>query len=161
MGGVLSDALGANAVVKSFGAESREDVRLGPSRGEMVHAAPGEPGSGTSEQHGPTCTALDSSYCRDGHGALALVEGSCDARRITYVLTTYFVVHGYLRDIGQHIHQLQRAVNEMEEMVQLYSEPFGVADAPDAGPLHITSGEVRFEHVTFRYLAKPRPFIGI
>src|SRR5256885_5347853 len=29
MGGVLSDALGANAVVKSFGAEAREDSRLG------------------------------------------------------------------------------------------------------------------------------------
>jgi ATP-binding cassette subfamily B protein len=39
----------------------------------------------------------------------------------------------------------------MEEMVQLYGEPFGVADASDASHLRITSGEVKFEHVTFRY----------
>ena len=56
--------------------------------------------------------------------------GRATPGEITYVLTTYFVVHGYLRDIGQHVHHLQRAVNEMEEMVRLYDEPFGVADAP-------------------------------
>jgi ATP-binding cassette, subfamily B, bacterial len=46
---------------------------------------------------------------------------------------------------------LQRAVNDMEEMVHLHSQPFGVADAPGARDLRITAGEVRFEHVTFFY----------
>jgi ATP-binding cassette subfamily B protein len=73
------------------------------------------------------------------------------------VLTTYFVVHGYLRDIGQHIHQLQRAVNEMEEMVHLYDQPLGVADAVDAKSLDVALGEVRFEHVTFRYAGHAAP----
>jgi ATP-binding cassette subfamily B protein len=73
------------------------------------------------------------------------------------VLTTYFVVHGYLRDIGQHIHQLQRAVNEMEEMVHLYDQPLGVADAVDAKSLDIAVGEVRFERVTFRYAGHAAP----
>jgi ATP-binding cassette, subfamily B, bacterial len=45
----------------------------------------------------------------------------------------------------------------MEEMVQLYHQPFGVADAPDAEPLRITSGEVRFEHVTFGYAGQGVP----
>jgi ATP-binding cassette, subfamily B, bacterial len=45
----------------------------------------------------------------------------------------------------------------MEEMVQLYHQPFGVADAPDAEPLRITSGEVRFEHVTFGYAGQGAP----
>jgi ATP-binding cassette subfamily B protein len=84
-------------------------------------------------------------------------QGKATPGEITYVLTTYFVVHGYLREIGQHVHQLQRAVNEMEEMVRLYDEPLGVADAPDAKPLRIDSGEVRFEHVTFSYAGHHQP----
>ena len=73
--------------------------------------------------------------------------GRATPGEITYVLTTYFVVHGYLRDIGQHVHQLQRAVNEMEELVHLFDEPFGVADAAGARALRISAGEVRFDHV--------------
>jgi ATP-binding cassette subfamily B protein len=66
-------------------------------------------------------------------------------------------VHGYLREIGQHVHQLQRAVNEMEELVRLYDEPFDVPDAPNAKPLRIERGAVRFEHVTFRYQSRNQP----
>ena len=33
----------------------------------------------------------------------------------------------------------------------LQEEPFGVADAPDARPIRIGAGEIRFEGVTFRY----------
>jgi len=84
-------------------------------------------------------------------------QGRATPGEITYVLTTYFVVHGYLRDIGQHIHQLQRAVNEMEELVRLYDVPLGVADAPGAKPLDIHSGEVRFDHVAFRYAGQDTP----
>ncbi|HYD36305.1 MAG TPA: ATP-binding cassette domain-containing protein, partial [Allosphingosinicella sp.] len=70
---------------------------------------------------------------------------------VVYVLTAYLVLHGYLRDIGHHVHQLQRAVNEMEELALLHEEPFGVADRADARPIRIDGGEIRFEGVTFRY----------
>jgi ATP-binding cassette subfamily B protein len=61
------------------------------------------------------------------------------------------VLHGYLRDIGQHTHHLQRAVNEMEELALLHEEPFGVADRPGAKPIRIDGGAIRFERVSFRY----------
>jgi ATP-binding cassette subfamily B protein len=157
MGGVLSDALGANAVVKSFGAEAREDARMG----RVV------------EKWSRRTRRTWKRHVWNSTGQLALLwivrtivtgtalwlwwKGRATPGEITYVLTTYFVVHGYLRDIGQHIHQLQRAVNEMEEMVQLHSQSYGVADAVDAAHLHITSGEVRFEHVTFRYAGQASP----
>jgi ATP-binding cassette subfamily B protein len=157
IGGVLSDALGANAVVKAFGAEEREDARLGrvvdkwsrrTRRTWMRHTY-----SGTSQltllwtiRTSVTATALWLWW-----------KGLATPGEITYVLTTYFVIHSYLRDIGQHINQLQRAVNEMEELVQLYEEPFGVPDAPDAQPLRIESGEIRFDHVTFCYAGQDVP----
>lgn len=157
MGGVLADALGANAVVKSFGAEVREDARLGrvvdkwsrrTQRTWMLHTW-----SGTGQ--------LALLWCvRTAVTATALWlwwQGRATPGEITYVLTTYFVVHGYLRDIGQHVHHLQRAVNEMEEMVELHAEPMGVADSPGARPLRIDAGEVRFDHVTFCYAGQHAP----
>jgi len=157
IGGVLSDALGANSVVKSFGAEAREDARLGSvidkwnrrtRRTWLRHTW-----SGTGQlallwavRTSVTATALWLWW-----------QGRATPGEITYVLTTYFVVHGYLRDIGQHVHHLQRAVNEMEELVRLYDQPLGVADVPDARPLRIESGEVRFDGVTFRYAGQSAP----
>ena len=157
IGGVLSDALGANAVVKSFGAEAREDARL----------------SGVIGKWNRRTRRTWMRHTWSGTGQLALLwavrtavtatslwlwwQGRATPGEITYVLTTYFVVHGYLRDIGQHVHHLQRAVNEMEELVRLYDEPLGVADASDARPLQIQAGEVRFDHVTFRYAGQSAP----
>lgn len=157
IGGVLADALGGNAVVKSFGAEAREDARLSrvvnkwsrrTHRTWMLHTY-----SGTGQlallwfvRSAVTGTALWLWW-----------QGRATPGEITYVLTTYFVVHGYLRDIGQHVHHLQRAVNEMEEMVQLHAEPMGVADSPGARPLRIDAGEVRFDHVTFCYAGQHTP----
>jgi ATP-binding cassette subfamily B protein len=73
------------------------------------------------------------------------------------VLTTYFVVHGYLRDIGQHISVLQRSVNDMHEMVLMHALPPGVADAPQAAPIRITEGSIVFERVGFRYAGATKP----
>ena len=78
-------------------------------------------------------------------------QGRATPGDVTYVLATYFVVHGYLRDIGQHVHHLQRSVNEMEEMVRLYDDPLGVEDRVGARDIRITKGEVRFNDVTFHY----------
>ncbi len=157
MGGVLSDALGANAVVKSFGAEGREDARLSrvidkwsgrTHRTWMRHtwSGTGQLGLLWIVRTAVTATALWLWW-----------KGRATPGEITYVLTMYFVVHGYLRDIGQHVHHLQRAVNEMEELVRLYDEPLGVADSADAKPLQIKAGEVRFEHVTFCYAGQSTP----
>jgi ATP-binding cassette, subfamily B, bacterial len=127
MGGTLADSLSSNAVVKSFGAERREDERLANVVGKWLRRT--------------RRTWMRHTY--SGTGQLALLwlvrsavtgtalwlwwRGLASAGGVTYVLTTYFVVHGYLRDIGQHVHQLQRAVNEMEELVRLFDEPLAIA----------------------------------
>jgi ATP-binding cassette subfamily B protein len=78
-------------------------------------------------------------------------NGQATAGDVVYVLTAYLVLHGYLRDIGQHTHHLQRAVNEMEELALLHEEPFGVADREGAKPIRIDGGRIDFDRVTFRY----------
>ena len=82
-------------------------------------------------------------------GALLLWwPGRATPGDVTYVLTSYFVIHGYLRDVGMHINNLQRSVNDMEELVAIHDEPIGIADAPDATPIGIEGGRIVFDDVT-------------
>ncbi|TCM05795.1 ABC transporter family protein [Sphingomonas sp. PP-CC-3G-468] len=83
--------------------------------------------------------------------------GQASAGDMAYVITSYLVLNGSLRDTGQYVHQLQRSVNEMEELVALRGEPLGVADRADARPIAIEAGAIRFEDVTFRYAGQDRP----
>jgi ATP-binding cassette subfamily B protein len=85
-------------------------------------------------------------------GALLLwMAGHATPGDVTYVLTSYYVIHAYLRDVGMHINNLQRSVNDMEELVEIHAEPIGIADAADAKPIDITGGCIAFEDVTFHY----------
>ena len=84
-------------------------------------------------------------------------RGRATAGDVTFVLTSYFIVHGYLRDTGQHIANLQRSVNEMEDMVGFESQPLGVADRAGARPIRVTAGEIVFDRVTFRYGMQVEP----
>ena len=66
-------------------------------------------------------------------GALLLwIAGHATPGDVTYVLTSYYIIHAYLRDVGMHINNLQRSVNDMEELVAIHDEAIGIADAADA-----------------------------
>lgn len=157
IGGTLADALGCNAVVKAYGAEDREDERLADVvarwkrrtwRTWARHTL-----SGTS-QH---VVLLMVRSGLAGAGLWLWSTGRATPGDVTYMLTTYFVVHGYLRDVGMHVHNLQRSVNEMDELVELHATPIGIADREDAAPMRITRGDVRFENVAFHYGAHETP----
>ncbi|OWK20135.1 hypothetical protein AJ88_33820 [Mesorhizobium amorphae CCBAU 01583] len=77
--------------------------------------------------------------------------GEASAGDVAFVLTSFFVLQGYLRDIGTHIRNLQRSINDMEELVYFQSEPLGIEDRPGAGPIRIGDGRITFDKVTFHY----------
>ncbi len=91
-------------------------------------------------------------------GAILLwTQGDAGAGDVAYVITAYMVLHGYLRDMGHQIMDLQRAVNEMEELVQLHGVQPAVADAADAKALAVQSATIRFEGVGFRHKGQVTP----
>ncbi len=151
LGGLLADAISCNAVVKAFGAEDREDARLG---GVLRHWA--RRTGRTWRRYTNTGTAqllllLVVRVAVIGGALLLWQAGQASAGDVAYVMTSYFVIHGYLGDIGMHINNLQRSVNDMEELVDLHAQPIGIADAPDAGPIAVQGGGIRFDDVTFHY----------
>jgi ATP-binding cassette subfamily B protein len=157
IGAAMADAITCNGVVKSFGAERREDYRLAKVLDKW------------SERTSRTWTKAT----RNGSLQMLLLQalrtlvlvyavwlwwqGRATAGDMTFVLTSYFIVHGYLRDIGQHVRNLQRSANEMEEMVEFHSQPLGVVDRADAKPIQVRMGEIVYDRVTFRYGAQAEP----
>jgi len=86
-----------------------------------------------------------------GVALMLWAHGEASVGDVTFALTMFFMLQGYLRDVGMHIRNLQRSVDDMEELVALDRQPFGIEDRPGAPPIRITRGDIRFEHVTFRY----------
>jgi ATP-binding cassette, subfamily B, bacterial len=65
--------------------------------------------------------------------------------------------HGYLRNVGMQVRNLQRAVNELDDLVAIHRTPPQVADRPGAKPFRDGPGQIRFERLRFRYPNAPRP----
>jgi len=151
VGGTLADALTCNAVVKSFGAEAREDARLARvvSRWRVRVRR-------TWLRYNDTALAqLSLLLCLRaaviGGSVLLWIAGRASPGDVTYVLTSYYIIHAYLRDVGMHINNLQRSVNDMEELVAIHDEAIGIVDAPGARPIDIQGGRIVFDDVTFHY----------
>ncbi|WGS22346.1 MULTISPECIES: ABC transporter ATP-binding protein [unclassified Bradyrhizobium] len=157
VGGTLADALTCNAVVKSFGAEMREDARLAGVISRWRRRV-----RRTWFRYNHTATAqLVVLLCFRasviGGAILLWAAGHATPGDVTYVLTSYYIIHAYLRDVGMHINNLQRSVNDMEELVQIHGEPLGIVDAVDARPIDIQGGRIVFDDVTFHYGGHRRP----
>lgn len=151
VGGALADSVTCNAVVKSFGGESREDVRLARILDKWKARTYRTWKFGTRSGTVQLTVLLG---LRTLIALCALVlwrRGLATLGDVTFILTSYFIVHGYLRDVGQHVANLQRGVNEMEEMVALEREPLGIEDRPRAQALNVRQGAITFDRVTFQY----------
>ncbi|MBA1144621.1 ABC transporter ATP-binding protein [Mesorhizobium neociceri] len=151
LGGSLADAVSCNAVVKGFGAETREEARLAKvvakwrarTRRTWVRGTI----NGTTQ--GAMLLVLRTAVI--GLSLMLWAWGQASAGDVAFVLTSFFVLQGYLRDIGTHIRNLQRSINDMEELVDFQSQPLGIEDRPGAQPIRITQGAIRFDNVTFHY----------
>ena len=151
MGGALADAVSCNAIVKGFGAELREEVRLGKVIGKWRHRTERTWQRGTLNGTAQQAMLLLLRAGIVGAALLLWQQGLAAAGDITFVVTTFFVLQGYLRDVGMHVRNLQRSVNDMEELVGLYDQPLGIEDRPGATALRITEGGISFEQVDFHY----------
>ena len=151
VGGTLADAITCNAVVKSFGAEEREDARLARviSRWRKRVRRTWLRYNYTNVAQLSVLLCLRASVI--GGALLLWMAGRASPGDVTYVLTSYYIIHAYLRDVGMHVNNLQRSVNDMEELVAIHDEPIGIADAADARPIDIAGGRIVFEDVTFLY----------
>jgi ATP-binding cassette subfamily B protein len=159
MGGAMADAVSCNAVVKAFGAEKREEARLDQvaekwsrrTRRTWIRS------TFSNGAQGAMLTAMQAAML--GTSLYLWVRGQATVGDITFAMTMFFMLQGYLREVGMDLRDLQRAVNDMEELVTLHDQPLGVQDPPRAGDLAIDGGRIRFEKVSFRYGPHAAPLL--
>ncbi|MBO0662157.1 ABC transporter ATP-binding protein/permease [Jiella sp. MQZ9-1] len=151
LGGALADAISCNAVVKGFGGELREEAILAQVAEKWQRRAR------RSWKRGVINSTVQNTMLfvlRVGVIGLAIwlwMHGNAGPGDLAYVLTAFFVLQGYLREVGMHIRNLQRSVNDMEELVTLSDIPLGVVDRPNAKAIAIQKGEIVFDRVSFHY----------
>ena len=157
MGGALADAVSCNNVVKAFGAETREEQRLHQVIGKWDHRTRRTWKRGTlaGGVQGIMMASMQTAIL--GLVLWLWTQGQATPGDIAFVLTMFFLLSGHLRDVGMHIRNLQRSVNDMEELVALYAHPLGIDDKAGATPIAIGEGGIKFDHVTFQYGAHPTP----
>jgi ATP-binding cassette subfamily B protein len=160
IGGAMADAVTCNAVVKAFGAEKREDLRLSKVVDKWRIRTFRTWTRGTRSGTVQLLVLLALRITVILFALLLWWKGRATPGDVAFVLTSYFIIHGYLRDIGQHVANLQRSVNDMEEMVEIDSLPLGIVDREGAKPIRVHSGDIRFDHVTFRYGAHATPLFN-
>ncbi len=156
LSGRIADAIAGNAIVKSFGAELREDTSIAQAtelwRQRTVEAWDRSVNSGSIQNLivvALNAVVLYVSLSQWQRG-LVTVGG------LAYVMTTHALIHSHLRDIGLHARILQRAVGEMEEFAGLVSSPLDPKDSLDAPSISISRGQIDFKAVSFRYPGQPR-----
>ncbi|MEE3502793.1 ABC transporter ATP-binding protein [Acidiphilium acidophilum] len=151
MGAALADAVSCNAVVKGFAAETREDAILARVVGKWQHRTRRYWYRGNRVGTGQGAALMVLRVAIIGLALYLWWIRRATPGEVATVITAYLIVLGYLRDVGYHIANLQRTVNEMEDMVRMESQPFAIADRPGAMPAQILQGEIVFDQVDFAY----------
>jgi ATP-binding cassette subfamily B protein len=152
--GALADAVTCNAVVKAFGAEHREDARLGLVIGKWARR------TRRTWMRGTTSFSVQSAALLALQMLVTVTiiwlwwQNRAGAGDVAAVLTTYFVLNGYLQTMGQNVRQLQRSVADMQELVDLHRAPLTITDRPGAPALRVTGGRIDLRHMGFRYGAQ-------
>lgn len=157
VGGALADSVSCNLVVKSFAGEMREDVFIG-----NVIAKWKKRTWRTWNRYNIT-GIIQSFAIWTFRGAILGTalwlawNGEANAGDLAFVLTLFFVVQGYLQDVGQQVRNLQKGVNEIEELIDIHAVVTAVADRPNAPALAVGYGNISFDNVTFEYEGKKTP----
>ncbi len=153
----LADAITCNATVKSFGAEQREERRLDRTLDKWQSRTKRTWVRGTNSFSLQGAALLLLQLLILGTITWLWRTGAAGPGGVTTALTMYFVLHGYLRTMGQTVREVQRGVNDMVELVALHHTQPMVTDRLEAAALAVPRGEIAFRHVRFRYGQHGRP----
>ncbi|TFL17044.1 ABC transporter ATP-binding protein [Jannaschia formosa] len=156
--GALADAITSNAVVKAHAAETREEARLEQVLGKWAHRTRRTWRRGTWSGLTQDASLWLLRALVLGGALLAFARGAAGAGEIAFTVSALGVLDSYLRQIGNHVRQLQKAVNDAEEMVDLLADaPERDVARPPARALPPRAAMLAFEHVDYGYAGASTP----
>jgi ATP-binding cassette subfamily B protein len=158
IGAVLADIITGNQTVKSFAAERREDRTF--NRVAVHWRLLAQRAWLTAEMSNLIRGALRMLMMSGMVGITIWLwrYGQATPGDIALSITSFFIVGGYLRDIGMHISNLQKSASEMNDVVLFWLDTEDVRDVQGAQPLKISDqADIVFDRVRFAYKGKTEP----
>ena len=151
LGARLADSLAGNQVVKDFAAETREDVSFAVLTREWRQAARLNWTRDNTTGFLQSLTLIAMQAALLGSGLILWSRGSFSTGDVVSVIGFQGLLNAYLRDFGQHVRNVQKAVNEMEDVVDFDGRAPDIIEAQNARSLCVSAGEIVFEDVSFTY----------
>jgi ATP-binding cassette subfamily B protein len=157
IGAALADAISSNPTVKGFGAEAREEARIGRVTQGWADAA-----LKTWSRyidlwlvHNLMLAALQAGLT--GLLILRWTKGQASAGDVAFVIASFLLMSGYLRNIGDNIRMTQKALADVEDVARYARQAPQVPDRPGAPDFVGDAGEIVFDRVSFRYKTAKAP----
>ncbi|WP_309089211.1 ABC transporter ATP-binding protein [Phenylobacterium sp.] len=157
IGGALADSLSSNPTVKAFGAEAREAERIAGVTAEW-------------RKHTLiTWTRFIDVWLiqnmilvvlQAGLSGLLVRQwavGQASAGDVAFAITSFMLMSGYLRNVGENIRMMQKGLDDAEDVAAYARMQPQVPDPPAAPVFRRELGEIAFDRVTFRYKSADEP----
>jgi ATP-binding cassette subfamily B protein len=151
IGGALADSISSNPTVKGFGAEHREEARIGAVTSDWRKAAQLTWTRYTDVWLFQNLLLAILQGGLTGLVILKWVAGQAGAGDVAFIVTAFLLMNGYLRNMGDNIRMLQRGLADIEDVARYATLDPQVADRRGAPDIHPMEGEIVFDKVTFAY----------
>jgi ATP-binding cassette subfamily B protein len=157
IGGALADAISANPTVKGFGAEGREEDRFQAVSHAWSLAAQATWGRFLDVWAVQNVILILLLSGLSGLLVWLWAQGRAGAGDVAFAITSFLVMSGYLRTVGENVRMMQRGLDDTEDVASFMRQPAQVADHGAARTFAPGDGEIEFDRVTFRYQSQPEP----
>jgi len=157
LGGAIADAVSGVETVKSFGAEAREDRRFHDLAWVW------------RRETKKTWTRFANTWLVQMLAVLALqaglagmlvqqwTQGTATAGDVTFAITAFLMMAGYMRRFGEELQNVQRGLDEVQDIALFAKMAEQIADAPGAPDFRPGAGVIEFDQVRFTYGGQVQP----
>ncbi|MFN3512999.1 MAG: ABC transporter ATP-binding protein [Phenylobacterium sp.] len=157
IGGALADSISSNPTVKAFGAEHREEARIAgvTALWRRLTLITWTRFINVWLFHNLILVVLQA-----GLTGLLLrlwTQGQATPGDVAFAITSFMLMSGYLRNIGENIRMMQKGLDDVEDVARYARTPAQVLDRPGARPFRGQLGEIVFDRATFRYKSADEP----
>lgn len=157
IGGALADAVGGIATVKAFGAETREDGRFHDLAWRWRTEAKKTWTRFVNSWLVNIVTDLSMQAALVGLLVWQWSRGAASAGDVVAALTAYMIVASYMRRFGEQVQQVQKSMDEIQDLAVFDLQERDVEDRPGARDFVPSKGAIRFDQVGFTYAGQDRP----
>jgi len=151
IGAALADAIGGNQVVKSFGAETREEARFDRTVQAWRVAVNKTWDRFNIVGAGQNLFVFAMQAGLTGLLVQAWSQGKAGPEDVVFAISAFIVMAGYMRNFAEISRMLQKGLDDTMDVASYMRTPPQLADRPDAETLDAQLGQIAFEQVRFGY----------